>query len=192
METTPAPTEGGESGRLGGGVSRDSHRRREQRFRAVYDKYGRFVLAYARRRTDTRADADEVFAETMAICWRRLDDIPADATLPWLYGVAGRVLSNHRRGRDRRLRLLDRVRSHEAVFARVRAAGGDLDRLDAALAGLRDEDRELLRLAAWEHLTPAEIAEVLGISPNAAAVRLHRARRALKQAYEDAGEEVDR
>lgn len=192
METTPAPTEGGESGRLGGGGSRDSQPGREQRFRAVYDDYGRFVLAYARRRTDTRADADEVFAETMAICWRRLDDIPADATLPWLYGVAGRVLSNHRRGRERRLRLLDRVRSHETVVARVRTAGGDLDRLDAALAGLREEDRELLRLAAWEHLTPAEIAEVLDITPNAAAVRLHRARRALKQAYELAGEEVDR
>lgn len=192
METTPAPTEGGEPGRPAGGGSHDSHQGREARFRAVYDEYGRFVLAYARRRTDTRADADEVFAEAMAICWRRLDDIPDDATLPWLYGVAGRVLSNHRRGRDRRLRLLDRVRSHEAVAVRVRAAGGDLDRLDAALAGLRDEDRELLRLAAWEHLTPAEIAAVLGITPNAAAVRLHRARRALKQAYEDVGEEVDR
>lgn len=192
METTPAPTEGGESGRLGGGGSRDSQSGREERFRTVYDEYGRFVLAYARRRTDTKADADEVFAETMAICWRRLDDIPPDATLPWLYTVAGRVLSNHRRGRDRRLRLLDRVRSHEAVAARVQVAGGDLERLEAALAQLRDDDRELLRLAAWEHLTPAEMAEVLGITPNAAAVRLHRARRALKQAYEHAGEEVDR
>lgn len=192
METTPAPTEGGESGRPGGGGSRDSERGREERFRAVYDTYGRFVLAYARRRTDSNADADEVFAEAMAICWRRLDDIPTGATLPWLYTVAGRVLSNHRRGRDRRLRLLDRVRSHEAVAARVHAAGGDLDRLDAALAQLRDDDRELLRLATWEHLTPAEIAQVLGITPNAAAVRLHRARQALKQAYEDVEEEVDR
>lgn len=191
METTPAPTEGGESGRLGGGASRDSHQGRERRFRTIYDEFGRLVLAYARRRTDTRADADEVFAEIMAVCWRRLDDIPADATLPWLYAVAARVLSNHRRGRDRRLRLLDRVRSHETVAARVHTAGGELDRLDVALAGLRDDDRELLRLAAWEHLTPAEIAEVLGITPNAVSVRLHRARRALKKAYEDAGEEVE-
>jgi len=44
-----------------------------------------------------------------------------------------------------------------------------------ALARLGQVDQEVLRLTAWEGLTPAQIACVLGISPNAAAIRLHRA-----------------
>jgi len=59
-------------------------------------------------------------------------------------------------------------------------------RLDAqapvsrALALLSESDAEVLRLWAWEHLEPAEIALVLGISSVASRVRLHRARRRLE------------
>ena len=52
--------------------------------------------------------------------------------------------------------------------------------LDDALARLRPDDAELLRLWAWEQLTPAEIATVLDITANAASIRLHRARAKLK------------
>ena len=56
------------------------------------------------------------------------------------------------------------------------------------MAALRDEDAELLRLWAWEQLTPAEIAEVLGITPNAASIRLHRAREKLREELRKTGE----
>ena len=55
----------------------------------------------------------------------------------------------------------------------------------SALAGLRPDDREVLRLAAWEGLDPREMGLVLGCSPNAAAIRLHRARRRLQEAMDD-------
>ncbi|MGH3348293.1 MAG: RNA polymerase sigma factor, partial [Nocardioides sp.] len=45
-----------------------------------------------------------------------------------------------------------------------------------ALARLREDDAEMLRLWAWEQLGPAEIATVVGVTPNAVSVRLHRAR----------------
>ena len=51
--------------------------------------------------------------------------------------------------------------------------------LHAALARLRPEEAELLRLWAWEQLTPAEIGTVLGISANAASTRLTRAKNKL-------------
>jgi RNA polymerase sigma-70 factor (ECF subfamily) len=53
--------------------------------------------------------------------------------------------------------------------------------LDEALAQLNARDQELLRLWAWESLTAAEIALALGISPNAASIRLHRAIKMLKK-----------
>jgi RNA polymerase sigma-70 factor (ECF subfamily) len=45
-----------------------------------------------------------------------------------------------------------------------------------AIAALRESDREVLLLSAWEGLSPTQIAAVLGISPLAVRSRLHRAR----------------
>jgi DNA-directed RNA polymerase specialized sigma24 family protein len=55
----------------------------------------------------------------------------------------------------------------------------DVASVAAAFARLRDSDRELLALAAWEGLDPGEIAVVLDCSRNAARIRLHRARKRL-------------
>jgi RNA polymerase sigma-70 factor (ECF subfamily) len=41
----------------------------------------------------------------------------------------------------------------------------------------------VLRLWAWDELEPRQLATVLGISANAAAVRLHRARRRFEEAF---------
>lgn len=51
--------------------------------------------------------------------------------------------------------------------------------LHDALAHLGADDRELLRLWAWEELQPAEIAVTLGTTANAVSIRLHRARKRL-------------
>lgn len=56
-------------------------------------------------------------------------------------------------------------------------------------------DAELVRLWAWEELGPAEIALVVGLSPNAVSIRLHRARQKLRSMlpeHERAQAEVER
>ncbi|MGH8946958.1 MAG: RNA polymerase sigma factor, partial [Acidimicrobiia bacterium] len=49
------------------------------------------------------------------------------------------------------------------------------------LQGLSAADQEMLRLWAWEQLEPREIAVVLGLTPNAATLRLSRARKKLAE-----------
>lgn len=144
------------------------------RFDALFREHQRHVLAYAIRRTSTAADAEDVAAATFIVAWRKIDSVPAEA-LPWLYAVARRVLANHRRGIGRRERLAALLRV-EDVPTPTRA-GEDLDGpVFAALASLSPADQELLRLVAWEELGNREIATILGITPNAVAIRLHRAR----------------
>lgn len=158
---------------------------REARFRALFEASYGLLWAYARRRCGA-SDADDIVAEVLTVAWRRLDDIPAgDAALPWLYGVAYRVVANQRRGQARRGRLVARL-------GRQRQAdpgddGGDDPLAVAALQRLGRGDREILRLAAWEQLRAAEIAVVLGCSPNAAALRLSRARKRLRTALTELG-----
>lgn len=149
---------------------------RRQRFQSIFDACYRPLVAYARRRCSP-ADADDLVAEVLTVAWRRLDDIPTGAELPWLYGVARRLLANQRRGASRRLRLLDRLQREPAAQPASPAGDHLLD----ALARLSADDQEVLRLAAWEQLKPAEIATVLGCSDNAAALRLSRARARLRQ-----------
>ena len=153
----------------------DSQTATERFERLFRDHYGR-VLSYARRRTSA-ATADDVVAETFLIAWRRLESIPR-AELPWLLGVARRVLANQRRRETTQARLAVRVADKPAASPPAEAAPDP--ELERALAELGDRDRELLRLIAWDGLTPAEAARVLGWTPVVARVRLHRARRRLE------------
>jgi DNA-directed RNA polymerase specialized sigma24 family protein len=78
---------------------------RQRRFEAVYREHRLQVLAYCTRRL-TPADAADTCAEVFLVAWRRFDDVPlAPKTLPYLYGIAARVISNQRRTLHRRYRL---------------------------------------------------------------------------------------
>ncbi len=150
------------------------------RFETIADEVFEPLQRYLGRRASTD-DAADVFSDVLLTIWRRIDDVPADAVLPWCYGVARRTLANHRRSRDRRLRLVRRLEAQPPPFPDPwpGAEAGDPG-LDAALARLPDGDREILRLWAWEELEPREIAGVLEITPNAASLRLGRAKSKLE------------
>jgi RNA polymerase sigma-70 factor (ECF subfamily) len=112
--------------------------------------------------------------------------------VPWSYGVARRVLANSRRGDVRRLRLVERLAQQPAAPPVVVPPDGSErdDALDEALGRLDAPDHEVLRLWAWEGLEPREIAVVLETTPNAASIRLHRAKGRLR-ALVDAATEPD-
>lgn len=150
------------------------------RFEAIYEAHYRAVLAYARRRATGPADVQEAVAETFTIAWRRLAEVPdGDAALPWLYGVARRVLANQRRGNRRRNDLSVRLRGQHAATLEIEStvlASEERRTVLAALARLREADQEILRLAVWEELSHRDIAGIVGCSEASVAVRVHRAR----------------
>jgi RNA polymerase sigma-70 factor (ECF subfamily) len=148
------------------------------RFEEIYRQHAGAVAAYALRRA-SRETAEEVVAETFLVAWRRLDGVPAQP-LPWLYGVARRVLANQRRSAARRASLADRLHLEARVAPLETVDEGLLD----ALRTLRADDREVLMLVAWEGLTTTEAAQALDCSPVACRIRLHRARKRLARAIE--------
>ena len=153
------------------------------RFQALYEAHYRALVAYTHRRTADPADAQEVVAETFTIAWRRLAEVPeCEAALPWLYGVARRVLANQRRGNRRRSELAARLRTQQpdtVEFEGGIVASDERRIVLAALGRLRPADQELLRLAVWEELPHRDIAMVVGCAESSVAVRLHRARHRL-------------
>jgi RNA polymerase sigma-70 factor, ECF subfamily len=155
----------------------------ESRLESLFHRHYRDVWAYVRRRAEPEL-VDDVVAETFLVAWRRLADVPDDAR-PWLLGVARKTLSTQRRSATRRQRLATKVESEQAR--------GDRDDSESelpvseALAQLSEEDREAITLIAWDGLTPREAAAVLGQSPASFRVRLHRAKRRLRQRLEAGG-----
>lgn len=152
---------------------------RRVRFELLFRRHEPAVRAYALRRVGPSV-ADDVVAEVFLVCWRRFEEVPADA-LPWLLGIARNVLGTLRRGEHRRTALRGRLAEVEACAANELAGIGD-GVLAAAMAQLSEADRELLLLIAWEGLSPRQLAVSLGLRPSAARVRLMRARRRLRVA----------
>ncbi len=95
------------------------------------------------------------------VCWRRLDELPAEP-LPWLLGVARRVLSTQRRGERRgaalHRRLTESGTPRPAVGALSPVVGSTGAALRDALEQLSETDREILLLIAWEGLSPTQAA----------------------------------
>jgi len=151
------------------------------RFRAMFETTFAPVRRYVHHRGVPADRADDVVAETFLVAWRRLGDVPGDEPLPWLLAVARNVARNDHRNHRRYEGLLRRLPAAlptpppaEPPDTGAPGAPGDMRR---ALDALDEADRELLVLVAWDELTPTQAARVVGCTPGAARVRLHRARR---------------
>ena len=141
--------------------------------------HGDLVYATAHRLTRSTGDADDVTQELFVRLPSALRGFtgPAASFPGWLRRVAVRQALMHlRSGRRRREVSVDGVAS---LVARPDHA---LERLsiEAALDQLSDEHRTVFLLKEVEGLDHAEIAELLGISVANSEVRLHRARRQLR------------
>ncbi|RCW40220.1 RNA polymerase ECF family sigma subunit [Halopolyspora algeriensis] len=156
----------------------------QTRFGHIYRRHYGDIRRFVGRRV-AEGDVDDVTAEVFVVVWRRLSESPAgDRLLPWLYGIARRVLSNEFRRVRRAHALAEHVAAQPAEPAGTDHAAAVADRLAMAAAfdRLREDDREVLRLVAWENLTSAEVATVLGCARTTAAMRINRARRRLLDA----------
>jgi RNA polymerase sigma-70 factor (ECF subfamily) len=159
----------------------------EAEFRALFDEHHKPLRAYVARRVPNPTDVEDIVIEIFAVLWRRRHELPTGSSdkRMWLYGVARNTVANHRRGSARSDRLQRRV----AALACRSPVPADADDLaDAsvaleALACLSENDQELIRLALWEELTHAQIAQVIQTSTPNVAVRLHRAKRRLRREF---------
>jgi RNA polymerase sigma factor (sigma-70 family) len=150
----------------------------EERFTSLYEQHYAALERYVYRRAPDVSVRD-VVADVFLVVWRRLDDVP-EPPLPWIYGIARRVLANEIRGSQRRHRLQEKIAvdanknsDDHAEHVASRAA------VAAAFEGLSEADKEALRLVAWEALSARDAATAAGCSLPTFAMRLHRARRRL-------------
>ncbi|RXZ67502.1 sigma-70 family RNA polymerase sigma factor [Agromyces albus] len=151
-------------------------------FTGVVREHSTALVRYFARR-GPRQDAEDLAAEVFATAWRRRDDLPRGAVLPWLYRTAGFTLANHRR------KLVDLPvedvpeRGDRRVAEDPELSALFDDELRGALMSVGERDRRILLLHAWEGLDGEALAQVLGISRSGADAALSRARKRLREAW---------
>lgn len=163
-----------------------------ERFAVLVRRHGPAVGRYVTRRIG-RERAEDVVAETFLVAFRKRADFQDNGRncLPWLYGIATRLMHHERRNEVRQLRLLaasgtdpvtapftDRV--DDAV-----AAGNVKQRLAAALSDLPVNQRDALLLLVWADLSYEQIATATGVPLGTVRSRISRARRRLRQTLAD-------
>jgi RNA polymerase sigma factor (sigma-70 family) len=156
---------------------------RDESFARVVVTNRNAIVRFGLRRLDDHSVVEDLVAETFIVVWRRFDELPPrEEELFWIYGIAGKVLSNLRRSTQRSMRLETRLAAEREAGSEVpRFSNEEIEELMQALGSLSDGDRELLQLAYWERLSYREIGIVLGCSEKAAGIRLSRARQTLRE-----------
>jgi len=131
-------------------------------------------------------EVDDVVADAFTVAWRRFDSLDDLWARQWLFGVVKNVIRARRRSANRADRLQRQIGTERPVLTVDLYAGDmpleDVDLLRAAMRSLSEDDQEIVLLNSWFEMEPADLAQVLCCSGNAAAVRLHRARARLRRA----------
>lgn len=143
-------------------------------FTERYREHQPAVARFMARRVES-SDIDNLTADVFAIAWRKRSAVTEGEELPWLYRIAGFVVSNHRRKRLSALAVLSRLGPSDPAPSAESIALADTE-LSEAWRQLSIRDREIIALTALDGLGVAEAAGSIGISANAASIRLHRAK----------------
>jgi len=156
-------------------------------FAAVYEQHFDFVWRLARRFGADEGAVDDVVQDVFVVVHRKLGDFEGRSSVrTWLYGIARRVVADHRKKRSRRREtaIEDAGPVEEpAADPEGRAAQAQrLAQLRALLDQLPDEQREVFVLAELEQMSAPEIVEITGAKLNTVYSRLRLARRAFERA----------
>ncbi|WP_391540404.1 sigma-70 family RNA polymerase sigma factor [Rubripirellula lacrimiformis] len=161
------------------------------------------------RKVQRRVDVSDVVQDVMVEASNRLGkylDDPAMAFHLWLRQIAwDRIIDTYRRHRVSAKRNMDREQAMSvprgadhstmelaaqlcdpAMTPAAAATHREIaDQVESVIEQLADQDREIILMRHYEHLTNLEIAQVLGLSPPAASMRYLRAVRRLRELLDD-------
>lgn len=164
----------------------------ERTFLDAYDRYADALYRHCAFRVFSKDRARELVQETFTRTWAYLADGKRIENMrAFLYRTAHNLIIDA--ARRKREQSLDGMREghgeeeHPFEPGDAGAQAKDIERradlqgLFATLKRLPEEIRTMLTMRYVDDLDPREIADVLGISANAASVRIHRALEMLKE-----------
>ncbi len=159
---------------------------RESRLEAIFDAHYDAIWRTLRRLGVPEAGVDDAAQRVFLVAARRLETIAEGHEGRYLYGIAVRIASEVRRRDPARREVNDDIvlstlpdetpgPEEQLLESEAREA------LDATLAGMPDDLREVFVLIEIEGLSAPEVAALFAIPQGTAASRLRRAREAFQE-----------
>ena len=163
-----------------------------QSYAEIVKRYQNFVFSITLRYTDNREDAEEIAQDVFVKAYRSLSDFRgASKFSTWLYTIVTtscitflrkKKLDTHSLDNERVFELAD---SQDSGFrANQVEQKSRIAMVNDAIKLLNPDDAKMITLFYKGEQTLEEIGQIMGIEPNAAKVRLHRARQRLKEKME--------
>jgi RNA polymerase sigma factor (sigma-70 family) len=161
----------------------------QKAYEVLVTRYQSFVFSVAMRYTRNREDAEELAQNAFIKAYRCLNDYRGDAKFStWLYTIVGSLCLTFLRKKKLPIHSIDQ----DGVFelADTTDSGMQANRVEEkskaklvneAIALLNPDDAKVLTLFYKGEQTLEEIGLIMGIEPNNAKVKLHRARQRLKE-----------
>jgi RNA polymerase sigma-70 factor (ECF subfamily) len=153
-------------------------------FATVYRKHHAFVWRCVRRMGVPDGEVDDLVQEVFVVVHHRLGEFAGHSAITtWLFGIAFRVISHHRRSAEARARREQQVEpgrpptEPDRRLSRTQA----VIVLDELLDRLDDDQRTTFVMAVVVKMTAPEIAELTGAKLNTVYSRLRLARRAMDE-----------
>ena len=148
----------------------------------------REFLAFLERRVESRAAAEDILQAAFARGLERGAGVQDEKVVAWFYRVLRNAVIDHYRHRSTSARALE---TWGREFTGSQEPDAALRQeicqcVSGLLADLKPEYREALRVVDLEDGKLSVLAELSGISAENAAVRVHRARKALRLKVEQA------
>lgn len=141
-----------------------------EQWRQLLARHGPALVLFARQWTACDADAEDAVQEGFVQFWQANDR--AREPVAYLYACVRSAAIDQVRGRAARQKQMDGLKARGPATSRFEPDQGEwADMIDASLARLPTEQREVVVMKIWGGLTFAEIATALKISPNTAASR---------------------
>ena len=163
-----------------------------QSYAEIVKRYQNFVFSITLRYTDNREDAEEISQDVFVKAYRSLADFRgASKFSTWLYTIVTTSCITFLRKKKLDTRSLD----NEQVFELADSQDSEfranqveqksrIAMVNDAIKLLNPDDAKMITLFYKGEQTLEEIGQIMGIEPNAAKVRLHRARQRLKEKME--------
>jgi RNA polymerase sigma-70 factor (ECF subfamily) len=164
----------------------------QQAYALLVSRYQNFVFTLTMRMLKNREDAEEVAQDVFVKAYRALADFRgASKFSTWLYTIVNSSCLSFLRKKKQEILSLDNERVFEQVDSQDSGmAANQVEQksrqvmVTKAIALLAPDDAEIITLFYKAEQSLEEIAQILGIEPNTAKVRLHRARTRLKEKME--------
>ena len=164
----------------------------QQSFEELIKRYQHFVFTIALRYSRNREDAEEIAQDVFVKAYRSLADFKGNAKFStWLYTIAVNTTKTFLRKVKLPVDSLDHVKISETVDKQHSGNGADLTEqrsmqllINQAIGLLSPEDAIVITLFYKAEQSIEETGLIMGLTPNAVKVRLHRARLRLKEKLE--------